>query len=211
MPLGTWHPWSTGSSLRRFMPLFLFIIYLLTWQQEDLLYTSYTWPQERTELVQDVKSQGQRASRTVLVVRKAVNFPGDLGEVTFQVYWELLPRAACSPTACSGVPAFSIPYFCSCRLRGCTSWFIWTSASSFFSCASACAFSSSATSLSWCRSFKEDGTESPFSLTTSFFSYLLLKGWKGSREVGIKTPVKVKTKHSKRERFKSPAQRQIQA
>jgi hypothetical protein len=29
--------------------------------------------------------------------------------------------------------------------------------------------------------------------------------------VGIKTPVKVKTKHSKRERFKSPAQRQIQA
>ena len=50
------------------------------------MYTSYIWPQERTELVQDVKSQGQRASRTVLVVRKAVNFPGDLGEVTFQVY-----------------------------------------------------------------------------------------------------------------------------
>lgn len=50
------------------------------------MYTSYTWPQERTELVQNAKGPGQRASGTVLVVRKVVIFPADLGEVTFRVY-----------------------------------------------------------------------------------------------------------------------------
>jgi len=50
------------------------------------LYTSYIWPQERIELVQNAKGPGQRASGTVLVIRKAVIFPGDLGKVTFRVY-----------------------------------------------------------------------------------------------------------------------------
>lgn len=50
------------------------------------MYTSYIWPQERIELVQNAKGPGQRASGTVLVVRKVVIFPADLGEVTFRVY-----------------------------------------------------------------------------------------------------------------------------
>lgn len=33
----------------------------------------------------DAKGPGQRASGTVLVVRKTVVFPGDLGQITFQV------------------------------------------------------------------------------------------------------------------------------
>jgi hypothetical protein len=46
---------------------------------------SYTWPQERPELVQSAKGPGQRASGTVLVLGKAVIFPGDCDEVTLQV------------------------------------------------------------------------------------------------------------------------------
>ena len=46
---------------------------------------SYTWPQERPELVQSAKGPGQRASGTVLVLGKAVIFPGDRGEVTLRV------------------------------------------------------------------------------------------------------------------------------
>jgi hypothetical protein len=62
------------------------ILFFFSSLKEDLLYTSYTWPQERIKLVQCAKGPGQRASGTVLVVRKAVIFPGDRGEVMFQVY-----------------------------------------------------------------------------------------------------------------------------
>jgi hypothetical protein len=101
------------------------------------LHKSYTWPQERTELVQNAKAPGQMARRIVLVV-KAVISPDDLSQVTFQIYWDLPPTAAYNPTTCSSVPAFSISNFSCCSLRGCTSWFTWNSASSFFSWASAC-------------------------------------------------------------------------
>jgi hypothetical protein len=49
------------------------------------LHKSYTWPQERTELVQNAKAPGQMARRIVLVV-KAVISPDDLSQVTFQIY-----------------------------------------------------------------------------------------------------------------------------
>lgn len=48
--------------------------------------TRVTLGHKRTELVQNAKGPGQRASGTVLVVRKVVIFPADLGEVTFRVY-----------------------------------------------------------------------------------------------------------------------------
>lgn len=92
--------------------------------------TRVTLGHKRTELVQNAKGP-------VLVVREAVIFPDDLGEVMFQVYGDLLPTAAHSPTTYSDVLALSIPYFWFCGLRGCTNWLTWTSASSFFSCASA--------------------------------------------------------------------------
>lgn len=47
---------------------------------------SYTWPQDRTVLVQNANGPGKKASRTVLVVRKGVIIPGNLGEVAFQIY-----------------------------------------------------------------------------------------------------------------------------
>jgi hypothetical protein len=50
------------------------------------LYMSYTWPQVRTEPVQNSKGAGWRACGTVWVVRKAVSFPDDHGEMTFQVH-----------------------------------------------------------------------------------------------------------------------------
>lgn len=101
----------------------------------DWLYMSYTWPQMRTELVQNVTDSGQTA--TVLVVRKSVS--GSLGEqaLMFQIHRDLLPTAAHSPATCTSIPAFGIPYFCSFSLHGGTSWFTWTSASSFSSCTSA--------------------------------------------------------------------------
>ena len=48
--------------------------------------TRATLGHKRTELVQSAGGPGQRASGTVLVVRKAVISPGDRGEVMFQVY-----------------------------------------------------------------------------------------------------------------------------
>jgi hypothetical protein len=162
-----------SNSFCLFVCLFV-CFWFFSWQQEDLSYTSYTWPQERTELVQSAKGPGQRASGTVLVVRKAVIPPGDVGEMTFQVHWDLLSTSAYSPTACFGVLAFSIPHFCSCRRRGCTGWFTWISASSFFSCASVYALSSPASSLSWHRSFKEDGAKAERAQGNSYKDNFLL-------------------------------------
>lgn len=48
--------------------------------------TRATLSHKRTELVQSAGGPGQRASGTVLVIRKEVISPGDRGEVTFQFY-----------------------------------------------------------------------------------------------------------------------------
>ena len=61
-------------------------------------------------------------------------------------------------TVCTGVPGLWLPFFL-------LLWLPWvckftrTSASSFFFCASACAFAFSSTSLSWCRGFSKDGAK----------------------------------------------------
>ena len=65
-------------------------------------------------------------------------------------------------TLCTSVPGLWLPLFLLLWLP----WvykFTWTSASSFFFCASACAFASSSTLLSWRRGFSKDGAkaESP--------------------------------------------------
>lgn len=103
--------------------------------KDGLLYTSYNWPQVRTELVQNAIGPGQRASGAVVMAA------GGLSVVSAR-RWRGLGsrdffRLQLSPT-CPSVPASSVPYFCSFGLRGWTGGFTWTSASSFFSCASAC-------------------------------------------------------------------------
>ena len=66
-------------------------------------------------------------------------------------------------TICTSIPGLWLSLFLLLWLP----WvykFTWTSASSFFFCASACAFASSSTSLSWCKGFSKDGAEAESSI-----------------------------------------------
>lgn len=66
---------------------FLSVFFVFSSADSKRVYcTRVTLGHKRTELVQNAKGPGQRASGTVLVVRKVVIFPADLGEVTFRVY-----------------------------------------------------------------------------------------------------------------------------
>ena len=64
----------------------MFFFFVSSADSKRVYCTRVTLGHKRTELVQNAKGPGQRASGTVLVVRKVVIFPADLGEVTFRVY-----------------------------------------------------------------------------------------------------------------------------
>lgn len=72
------------------LPVFSFFVFVFVFgssaDSKRVYCTRVTLGHKRTELVQNAKGPGQRASGTVLVVRKVVIFPADLGEVTFRVY-----------------------------------------------------------------------------------------------------------------------------
>jgi hypothetical protein len=65
--------------------LFLFLFFFSA-DCKRVYCTRATLSHKRTELVQSAGGPGQRASGTVLVIRKEVISPGDRGEVTFQFY-----------------------------------------------------------------------------------------------------------------------------
>ena len=119
-------------------------------KKDGLLYTSCSWPQVRTELVQNTIGPGQRASGTVVMTAvslsiSASKWRGCSSEETYSdsSTIQLVPASQVS----------SIPYLCSFGLRGCTGYLLGSLPHLFFSWASACALYSSSTLLSQCRSF----------------------------------------------------------
>ena len=118
---------------------------------DNLLYTCYIQPQLRTELVQKVTGPGQKTKRDHF----------DMSKVGLRVVQAIRTvkscsrpietssrQKACSPTNCTNVPGLW-DFFVSDPVASMVYKFTWTSASSFFFCASACAFASSSTSLSY--------------------------------------------------------------
>lgn len=121
--------------------------------------SSYIQPQLRTELVQKVTGPGQKTKRDHFDMSKVGLRVVQAIRTAKSCYRSIETSSrqkACSPTNCTNVPG--LWDFVSAPVASTVYKFTWTSASSFFFCASACAFASSSTSLSWRGGFCAKGT-----------------------------------------------------
>ena len=132
---------------------------------ETIYCTRYTQPQLRRELVHSClrsRAVGQKGRLWYEQGRSRKGGQGDQNGHRCSGSIDEFYLGGIHSTLCTSVPGLWLPLFLLLWLP----WvykFTWTSASSFFFCASACAFASSSTLLSWRRGFSKDGAkaESP--------------------------------------------------
>lgn len=122
---------------------------------DDLLHVCYIRPQLRTELVSNVTGPGQRTKGDHFDISKV-----DQSGKRYSRSMETSSRQkTCSSTNCASVPGLFLLLWLPWVYK-----FSWTSATSFFFCASACALASSSTLLKWHRGFSEDGAKAESNL-----------------------------------------------